>query len=114
MEHEFRGTNFSDTLYIIQHTHPVGNLVHKHSLTIKFLTELPVNPSEGEPLNNNSRQEIFSSQSSSKDRRFLWNVFGIKNSWSKCMEELRLSQLYLKAIHLIYKSVLKRNQCYSF
>ena len=24
-----------------------------------FQTEFPVNPSEGEPLNNNSRQEIF-------------------------------------------------------
>ena len=38
MEHEFRGTHFWDTLYIIQHIHPVGNLVHKRSLTIKFLT----------------------------------------------------------------------------
>ena len=59
-------------------------------------------------------KKFFSSQSSSQDRGFLWNVFGIMNSWSKCMEELRLSQLYLKAIHIIYKGVLKRTQCYSF
>ena len=38
MVHEFGGTNFWDTLYIVQHTHPVGNLVHKCSLTIKFFT----------------------------------------------------------------------------
>ena len=30
------------------------------------------------------------------------------------MEELRLSQLYLKAIHIIYKGVLKGTQCYAF